>query len=103
MRLQPYFYFYKTIVLFVLVLGLIGYVAFGFGWGLLLLLTIAVPLCYLAHTTLYKNERFFYANLGITGAKLIGRCYLINMIIGAPLYCAVTLFISFLLGDLSYS
>jgi len=91
MTLRPYWEYYKGCFPFLLAIGLLVTVAFGFGWGIICFVLLGPYLSGRAFQVFRNNEYTFYFNLGITKLKLLKMNFIINLVIAIPV--AILLYI----------
>ena len=91
MSIRPYWEYYKGCFPFLLAIGLLVTIAFGFVWGVLCYVLLGPYLSGRAFQVSRNNEYVFYYNLGITKRKLLKMNFLINLVIAIPV--AIILYI----------
>lgn len=101
MNIRPYWQFYKDIFLFIVVFSLLGVIAFGLFLGFFFFMSIGLLFGFFAFHYFKKNEFYSYYNLGITKKKLYGAAFILNLIVGLPLFTSGFILISCILGDFS--
>ena len=101
MNIRPYLQFYKAIFPFVAAAGIICLVAFGPIWAFGMFATICLGFGFIGFTAFRKQEYYFYQNLGLTKLKLMKSSFLLNLLIGIPLFSLILLIMFLFLGDLT--
>lgn len=86
MNLRPYWQFYKTIFPFIVTVGLVSVGVFGVYWGYFLFCTLGVVMGFIGFNNFKKNEYYTYYNLGITKRKLFKTSFIINLLVGLPIF-----------------
>lgn len=99
MMIRAYWQFYKTIFPFIAAFSILGIAFMGLYWGFVLFVTFGLLIGFLGFQYFYSDQFYFYFNLGLTKWKLIGASFLLNLLIGIPLFSILIIFISFILGD----
>jgi len=97
---RAYWQFYKTIFPFIIAFSILSMLYLGLIWGFLLFATIGLSIGFFGFRTFYNDQFYFYFNLGITKWKLFKASFLINLLVGIPIFSVLLIFISFLLGDI---
>jgi hypothetical protein len=101
MNIKPYTQFYKSIFPFVAGFSFVGVIAFGVFWGFLFFVSIALGFGFIGFNTFYKNQWYAYQNLGITKWMLFKASFVLNGILGLPIFIFLFILISFIIGDFS--
>ena len=101
MFLRPYVQFYKSIFPFVLAFSIVGVFAFGIFYGFLFFLTFGLLFGFFAFQNFYKEQWYTYQNLGITKWDLCIKSFILNLILGFPIFAFLFILISFIIGDFS--
>tara|TARA_R100000935_G_scaffold55682_2_gene85941 strand:- start:31447 stop:31710 length:264 start_codon:yes stop_codon:yes gene_type:complete len=70
----------------VIATGLIAMGIFGVYWGYFLFCTLGVVIGYLGFANFRKGEFYSYYNLGITKWKLLKTSFIINLLVGLPIF-----------------
>ena len=84
--IRLYWQGYKSVFPFIISTGLVCTLFAGVLWGFLLYSTVGVFMGYLGFQNFRKDEYFFYHNMGLTKFKLWWNIWLINVIIGVPIF-----------------
>ncbi len=95
---RAYWQFYKTIVPFISVFAIICSLFGGLLWASLLFLIIGPFIGMLGFNVFYKNQFYFYFNLGITKTSLLKTSFIINFLIGIPVLGLLFLIFNLFLG-----
>ncbi|MFT7072695.1 hypothetical protein [Patiriisocius sp. Uisw_017] len=101
MNIRPHIQFYKEIFPFVAAFGSVGTIAFGILYGFVFFLTFGLGFGFFAFNTFKKAQWYAYQNLGITRWQLLKSSFLMNVLLGLPVYIFLFILISFILGDFS--
>ncbi len=96
---RAYLQFYKMIFPFVAAFSIICIAFFGLFLSFLLFAIVGPAIGMLSFKIFYKDQFYFYYNLGITLSKLMGVSFLINLFLGIPIYSIIILILSFFLGS----
>lgn len=86
MNFRPYWQFYKAIFPFVLGTGLLAVGIFGVYWGYALFCTLGLFFGFIGFKNFRKDEYYTYYNLGITKFKLLKTSFIINLLVGVPIF-----------------
>ncbi|MAZ72462.1 MAG: hypothetical protein CMC70_04880 [Flavobacteriaceae bacterium] len=86
MILRPHWQFYKAIFPFVIATGLLSAAIFGVYWGYILYSTLGVILGFIGFHTFRKDEFYSYYNLGFTKRNLFKTSFIINLLVGLPVF-----------------
>lgn len=70
----------------------------GVNWGFLLFSTLGLLVGFIGFTTFKKDEYYFYYNLGITKWGLLKSSFIINILIGIPVFAILFLLNTFFFG-----
>ena len=84
MSLRPYWQYYKGCFPFLMAIGLLVTVVFGFAWGIVCFVILGPSVSGRAFQVFRNNEYVFYYNLGLTKWKLLKMTFLINLVIAIP-------------------
>jgi hypothetical protein len=98
MNYRPYWLFYKTIFPFVAATGLISLGVFGVYWGYFLFCTLGVFVGFIGFKSFRKDEYYSYYNLGITRTKLFQTSFIINLLVGLPIFLVFLAFFILFFG-----
>ncbi len=93
--------FYKTIFPFIAGSGIMSTLIFGPIIGYILFLTIGLGIGWLGFISFNKNEFYFYFNLGIIKYNLFKFSFIINFLVGTPIYIILMILIFFIFGNLT--
>lgn len=96
---RAYWQFYKTIFPFIAAISLMGMVFLGPLWGFLIFATLGLAFGFVGFQVFYSNQSYFYFNLGITKKKLVAVSFLINVLIGIPVFSVLILLIKIIFGN----
>jgi hypothetical protein len=99
MNLRAYWQFYKTIFPFIAAFSIISIAFAGYFWGFVLFATLGLPFGFLGFQVFHKEQFYFYYNLGQTKWRLFKASFLINLLVGIPVFSILILFITFIVGD----
>lgn len=97
---RAHWQFYKSIYPFIAAFSVICIVLGGLNWGAMLFLTLGPFIGMLGFSIFYREQVYFYYNLGITRAKLLGVSFLVNLLIGIPIFGVLILIVKFFDGDI---
>jgi hypothetical protein len=92
MHLRAYWQLYKSIFPFIAAVGIVGVVALGVFWGFLLFCTLGLWFGFVGFATFRKGEYYFYHNLGLTRWNLVKASFLLNLMVGVPVFSVLLLF-----------
>jgi len=101
MNIRPRIQFYKTIFPFILAFAFLGIIGFGIFYGFIFFVTFGLCFGFLGFQSIYKSQWYTYQNLGLTKWDLFKSAFLINLILGLPLFIILYLLTSFIFGDFS--
>tara|TARA_R110002072_G_scaffold16233_1_gene63722 strand:+ start:22423 stop:22734 length:312 start_codon:yes stop_codon:yes gene_type:complete len=101
MNLRPYWQFYRSIFPFIAAFGFVVLVLFGVLWGYLLFCTLAFGMGLLGFQYFKKNEYYSYYNLGITKWQLAKSAFIINLLVGLPIFLVCLPLFLFIFGSTS--
>lgn len=99
MMVRAYWQFYKTLFPFIAAVAILGIAFMGLLWGFVIFATFALILGFLGFKYFYSNQFYFYFNLGLTKWKLFAASFLINILVGVPIFSILIIFINFIFGD----
>ncbi len=100
MAIRAYWQFYKTIFPFIAAFSILSMLYVGLLWGFVLFLTIGLLFGFIGFRTFYNDQFYFYFNLGITKWKLFKVSFIINILVGIPVFSVLIIFITFIFGNL---
>lgn len=98
---RAYWQFYKSIFPFIAAFSLVCITFGGLLWALLLFASIGPFIGMLGFRIIYKEQFYFYYNLGITRLKLMGVSFLINLLLAIPIFGVLILIVKFFIGNLT--
>lgn len=98
MPIRAYFAFYKALFPFIAAVGCIALALFGVVWGYALYCTLGLIFGFVGFASFRKNEYYFYHNIGLTKSHLISRMFLINALVGIPVYILISILFFILFG-----
>ena len=101
MNARPYWQFYKALFPFTISFGLLVLLTFGMLWGSLLFIVLGVPIGFLGFQSFRSNEYYFYQNLGLTKWRLAKGAFIINLLVGLPVFTVALLLLFLLFGQTS--
>lgn len=101
MNIRARWQFYKSIFPFVISFAMVAVIAVGVVWGFLLFCTLGLLFGFVGFSNFRKNEYYFYYNLGLTRWKLFKSSFVINLVIGLPIFAALLIFFTFVFGRLT--
>ena len=96
---RAYWQFYKTIFPFIATFSLVCIAFGGLLWALILFASIGPVIGMVGFGIFYKEQYYFYYNLGITRSTLTGISYLINLLLGFPIFGVLILIVKFFIGN----
>ncbi len=97
---RAYWQFYRTIFPFIATFSILSGLLLGYIWGFIFFTTISLFFGFVGFQVFYKHQYYFYYNLGITKWKLLKVSFIINLIVGIPVFSVLIIFIIFLFGNL---
>ena len=86
MNLRVYWQFYKALFPFIGGFGFLALTFFGALWGYLLFCTVGLLCGSIGFQSFRKNEYYTYYNLGYTKARLFKGAFVINLMVGLPIF-----------------
>ena len=98
MNLRAHWQFYKTLSPFIAAFGLVSVVALGVLWGFAIFCTLGLWFGFVGFANFRKDEYYFYHNLGLTKWQLIKSSFVINLLVGLPIFILLTIFFLFIFG-----
>lgn len=98
---RAYWQFYKSIFPFITAFSIVCISFGGLIWGLLLFASVGPFIGMLGFQIIYKEQLYFYYNLGITRLKLMGVSFVINLLLGIPVFGILILTVKFFIGNLT--
>jgi len=101
MNLRPYWQFYKDCFLFIAGFAIVAGLFLGALWSFVLFITLGPLVGYVGFKAVNSQQFYFYYNVGITKRKLIKFAFLINLMLGVPVYLVLHGIIFILFGDLT--
>jgi len=101
MQLRAYWQFYKDIFPFIAAFALLGVAIWGVAIAFVLFLSVGFLVGFIGFNSFKKEQYYFYYNLGITRWKLFKVCFLINIIIGIPIFIILLTFFILFFGRLT--
>lgn len=99
--LRSYWRFYESILPFVAAFAIVSIFIGGIVWGFIMFLALAPIIGFLGFSLFYKEQFYFYFNLGLSKFRLIKISFLINLIFGIILIVLYSLFKIFLIGGIT--
>lgn len=99
MHIRAHWQFYKTIFPFIAAFSLVCISFGGLFWAFLLFATLGPIIGLLGFRAFYRDQFYFYYNLGITKIRLTLVSILINLVLGIPIFGILILTLSFFLGS----
>ncbi|AFL82477.1 hypothetical protein Aeqsu_3039 [Aequorivita sublithincola DSM 14238] len=100
MLYRAYWQFYKTIFPFIAAFSIMSLLYLGLLWAFVLFATAGLSIGFLGFQTFYYNQFYFYFNLGITKWKLFKVSFIINLLVGIPIFLVLLIIIRFLFGNI---
>jgi hypothetical protein len=97
--IRAHWQFYKTIFPFIAAISLACIAFGGLFWAFILFAVLGPIIGMLGFGVFYKDQFYFYYNLGITQTKLLGGSFIINLFLGVPIFGVLILIVSFFLGS----
>lgn len=97
---RAYWQFYKTIFPFIAAFSVLSMLSLGLLWGFVFFATISLLFGFVGFRAFYNDQFYFYFNLGITKWKLLKASFLINLLVGIPIFSVLIIFIHFIFGNL---
>ena len=101
MLIRAYWNFYKELLTFIAAFAVLSILLFGMLWGYLLFITVGLAIGFLGFEVFYKEQYYFYFNLGLTRKKLLIVSFCVNAILGLPILGLLSLLIQLLFGTTS--
>lgn len=101
MRIRAYWQFYKALFPFIAGFGLVSLGMFGPIWGYILFSTLGYGFGWLGFIIFRKEEFQFYLNLGLTKLRLFFICWLLNILLGLPIFLIISTFYKLFFGQFS--
>ncbi|PVW13061.1 hypothetical protein [Marixanthomonas spongiae] len=98
MNLRPYWQYYKDLFPFIAGFAIVGSFATNLFWGFVIFCTMALFFGFLGFHVFKKKEYYFYYNLGLTKWKLFMASFVLNLLVGVPLYTILLTFFYFFFG-----
>lgn len=99
MNLRAYWHFYQSIFPFCATFGVLAMLTVGLFWGFLFYATVGLWFGFFGFGVFRIREYYFYYNLGLTKWKLYRISFLLNLLVGIPVFCALALFKFLVLGS----
>ncbi|SRX56105.1 hypothetical protein AEQU1_03132 [Aequorivita sp. CIP111184] len=96
---RAYWQFYKSIFPFITVFSILSVLVLGLLWGFVLFATIGLLFGFIGFRTFYNDQFYFYYNIGLTKWKLVQTSFIINLLVGIPMFSVLIIFIFFLFGN----
>lgn len=97
---RAYWQFYKSIFPFIAAFSILSTLYVGLLWGFVIFATIGLLMGFVGFKSFYNNQFYFYFNLGITKWMLFRASFLINVLVGIPLYSFLIILLFFVFGKL---
>lgn len=101
MPIRAYWQFYKSIFPFVVGFSLIGIVYLGLIWGFVFFATVSLFFGFYGFRIFYNKQFYFYYNLGLTKTKLFLASFVINLLIGLPVFSIFIVIFHLVFGNFS--
>ncbi len=98
MNLRAHWQFYRSIFPFCASFGFVAKLAVGLFGGFQVYETMVLMFGFQGFNSFRKGEIYFYYNLGLTKWQLYRTSFMLNLIIGIPLFCVLMLFKSLFFG-----
>lgn len=96
---RAYWQFYKTIFPFIAAFSILSMLYVGLHWGFIFFVTIGLLFGFVGFRAFYNNQYYFYYNLGLSKWKLLRVSFLINLLVGIPIFSVLIIFINFVFGN----
>ncbi|SRX75043.1 hypothetical protein AEQU3_02031 [Aequorivita antarctica] len=97
---RAYWQFYKTIFPFIVSFSILSMLYVGLFWGFVLFVSIGLLFGFIGFRTFYNNQFYFYFNLGLTKWKLFKVSFVMNILVGIPVFSVLIIFLIFIFGNL---
>jgi hypothetical protein len=98
MNLRAHWQFYKSIFPFIAAFALVGIIALGALWGFVVFCSLGLWFGFFGFSNFRKDDYYFYHNLGLTRWHLIKSSFIINLIVGLPVFILLVILFLFLFG-----
>ncbi len=98
MNIRAHWQFYRSILPFCASFGIVTTLAVGLFWGFLVYTTVGLWFGFIGFNSFRKREIYFYYNLGLTKWQLYKTSFILNLVIGIPLFCVLMLFKFLVIG-----
>lgn len=72
----------------------------GLIWGFIFFATISLLFGFIGFQVFYKDQYYFYFNLGISKWKLLMTSFIINLFVGIPAFSILIILIFFMFGNI---
>jgi len=99
MNIRPYWQYYKDIFPFIAGFGMICCIATSVLWGFGLFCTLGVLFGFFGFQVFKNDQYYFYYNLGITKWKLLKVSFIINLLVGVPIFSFLLISFYFFFGS----
>lgn len=97
---RAYWQFYKSIFPFIVAFSILSMLYVGLLWGFVVFVTIGLLFGFIGFRTFYNDQFYFYFNLGLTKWKLFKVAFVINILVGIPVFLVLIIFLILLFGKL---
>lgn len=91
--MMVFWVYYKTVNLFNLIACILLAFISGLIWFPVLFCTVGLAIGFFAYNFYFKDQYYFYHNLGYTKKKLMVMMLVINAVIAIPLLVLIALFV----------
>ncbi len=98
---RAYWQFYKTLFPFIAAFSIACLLFGDLYWSFFLFATVGPFIGMLGFKVFYKEQFYFYYNLGHTYLKLVKITFIINLLLGIPIFGILILILAFFLGGFS--
>lgn len=98
---RAYWHFYKSIFPFIAAFSFVCIAFGGLLWAQILFASLGPFIGMIGFKIVYKEQFYFYYNLGITRLKLLGISFLINLLLGIPVFGVLLLIMKIFIGNLT--
>src|SRR5690606_19795007 len=98
---RAYWQFYKTLFPFIAAFTLACMLFGGLYWGILLFAILGPIVGMVCFKVFYNEQFYFYFNLGHTYLELLKITFVINTLVGIPIFGILILIVNFFVGGFS--
>ncbi|MAN58669.1 MAG: hypothetical protein CMC08_02405 [Flavobacteriaceae bacterium] len=99
MQFRAHWQFYREMIPFILPFCVVEIILFGVLWGFVLFVLFGPLVGALGFHVLKKDQYYFYYNLGMTRKRLLKVAYLINLLLGVPIFALLSVLFYLFIGQ----